>query len=97
MINFKAIADRIINYGVNFAKPTPSATGRRSAIKSAVSTEASLDDEIPYTTTEQAIIDRFEALPGKCKRKASRTTNGISSWGDLVRFCNEHEIVGHNH
>ena len=53
--------------------------------------------EVPYTEAEQAIIDRFEKLPGTCQRKSGRTGRGITNWIELEAFIKHHELGVHSH
>lgn len=70
----------------------------RTAIHDQVGEHETVEETIPYTDEQQAIIDRFESLPGKCIRKAGRMVKGgPSSWSTLLQFIEEHEVVGHTH
>jgi len=67
----------------------------RTAFKTAV--DPNEPPEVPYSEVEQAIIDRFEKLPGVCQRKAGRTGKGITNWMELEAFIKHHELGGHSH
>lgn len=68
-------------------------TDVRTAIKTQVAPDAEPDLEL--SEFEQKLADRFEALPGRCKRRGVH--EGVNSWSTLERFCTQHEIVGHSH
>ncbi len=71
-------------------------TDTRTAIHSQVAQDE--EPEIPLSKAEQSIADRFDSLPGKCKRKAQKMRHGgPDSWTSLEEFCTEHEVVGHTH
>ncbi len=68
----------------------------RTAIHSQIAEDE--PEIIPYSEYEQSVIDRFEKLPGKCKRKAGRMMRGgPDSWSALEEFCTEHEVALHTH
>ncbi|MDE1944814.1 MAG: hypothetical protein KGI03_00880 [Patescibacteria group bacterium] len=60
----------------------PMVDNRRTAIKTQAEPEL-----LKYTPTEQAIIDRFEALPRTAKRIIER--KNPKSWSDLVTFMDD--------
>lgn len=70
----------------------------RTSIRGQLAEGETVEETLPYSDAEQAIINRFENLPGGCKRNISRIQRGgPTNWTELSTLIAKHELGGHTH